>query len=145
MAFSDDDLDRFLAGYGTSLAERDAETAADLWGRPGLLLSDDVANITDDRATMIAGLRQGYPMLDRLDLAEVRHTLLERVDVTERIVRVRVRWHFHDSAGEHLTDGDDEYVLRLDDDGPHAYVAIGIDEQEKMVELAARKGIDLGG
>lgn len=117
-ALTDDDLDRFLTAYGSASATRDADAAAALWGTPGLLLSDELAGALDSREDMAAGFRQGFPLYDKFDLAEDRHTVLERVDVTDAIVRIRLRWHFYDSKGEHLTDGDYEYVLRLDSDGP---------------------------
>ncbi|MGS2806412.1 hypothetical protein [Nocardia sp. MW-W600-9] len=54
-----------------------------------------------------------------------------------------MRWHFRDTAGEPLVDSDYEYLLRRDDDGWHAYVAVAIDEAAKLAGLAADKGIDL--
>ena len=50
---------------------------------------------------------------------------------------------FYDAAGELLTDGHYEYLLRHDDDGLRTYVVVAIDEQEKLTELAQRQGIDL--
>ncbi|WP_431956747.1 hypothetical protein [Nocardia lijiangensis] len=58
-------------------------------------------------------------------------------------MRVRVRWHFYDEDGNLLTDGDYEYLLRRDEGRLHAYVAVAIDEREKLTQLAAAKGIDL--
>lgn len=70
--------------------------------------------------------------------------MLGQVELTERITRLRVRWHFLDNAGELLTDSDYEYLLRRDDDGVlRVYVAVAIDEMRKLTELAAAKGIEL--
>jgi hypothetical protein len=43
-----------------------------------------------------------------------------------------------------LTDGHYEYLLRQDDDVLRTYVAVAIDEQEKLSQLAQRRGVDLG-
>lgn len=135
------EIDDVLAEYGGSLGGFDAERSAALWGTPGTILTDDFAGSLGTREAMAEALSQGYPFYRSLGLARVGHTLLEHVDLTPRITRVRVRWHFHASDGSHLTDGDDEYLLRRDDDGQHVYVAVAIDEQEKLAELAERLGI----
>lgn len=143
MSETEHEVERFLAGYGSSLADFDAKASAEMWGLPGMILSDEFAGTLDSRELMAHGLEQSYPLYRALGLTGVTHTLLEYVQVTARIVRVRVRWHFYGDAGEHLSDADFEYVLRKDDDGLRAYVATAIDEAERMGELAERKGIDL--
>lgn len=42
-----------------------------------------------------------------------------------------------------MTDGDYEYLMRRNEDGLHMYVAIAIDETEKLLKLARRRGVDL--
>lgn len=93
---------------------------------------------------MAAGLEQSYPIYQRLGLDHVEHQTLHRVDLTDRLLLVQVRWLFYDSAGDLLTDGHYEYLLRQDDDMLRTYVAVAIDEQEKLTQLAQRQGIDLG-
>jgi hypothetical protein len=93
---------------------------------------------------MTAGLEQSYPAYQRLGLHHVEHQTLHRVDLTDRLLLVHVRWLFYDSAGELLTDGHYEYLLRRDEDVLRTYVAVAIDEQEKLTQLAQRHGIDLG-
>ncbi|MFE3444478.1 hypothetical protein ACFXNW_15730 [Nocardia sp. NPDC059180] len=140
-----DEIESFLDEYQAGLSAYDAEGSAALWGMPGTILSDAFVGSLHSRTEMAQGLSQSYPFYQQLGLARVDHTLLEQVDVTERIVRVRVRWHFYDDADDLLTDGDYEYLLRRDDDGLHAYVAVAIDEMEKLTKLAADKGIQLPG
>jgi hypothetical protein len=50
----------------------------------------------------------------------------------------------YDASGQLLTDGHYEYLLRRDNDRLRTYVAVAIDEQQKLAELAQRQGIDLG-
>ncbi|WP_280232248.1 hypothetical protein [Nocardia cyriacigeorgica] len=140
-----DEIESFLDEYQAALSAYDAERSAALWGMPGTILSDAFVGSLPSRTEMARGLSQSYPFYQQLGLARVDHTLLEQVDLTERIVRVRVRWHFYDAADDLLTDGDYEYLLRHDDDGLHTYVAVAIDEVEKLTRLAAEKGIQLPG
>jgi hypothetical protein len=134
-------LDDFLRTYEEAMGAYDAERLAALWGMPGTVLTDDFAGSLDSRAALVEAFSQAHPYYRGLGLARVTHTLLEHADLTERITRVRVRWHFSGADGEVLTDSDYEYLLRLDDDGIHAYVAVSIDEQQKLAELAQRLGV----
>jgi hypothetical protein len=132
-------LDEFLHGYAEAMGAYDAERLAAMWGMPGTVPTDDSAGSLDSGAPGGSALA-GAPVVPR-GLAWANHTLLEQADLTERITRVRVRWHFAGTDGELLTDSDYEYVLRRDDDGIHAYVAVSIDEQQKLAELARRLGL----
>ncbi|WP_431956743.1 hypothetical protein [Nocardia lijiangensis] len=138
-----DEIESFLDDYQAALSAFDAERSAALWGTPGTILGDAFVGSLSTNAEMAQGLAQSYPFYQRLGLARVGHTLLEQVDLTPLIVRVRVRWHFYDEDGNLLTDGDYEYLLRRDDGRLHAYVAVAIDEREKLTQLAAAKGIDM--
>ncbi|WP_040782493.1 nuclear transport factor 2 family protein [Nocardia pneumoniae] len=141
-----DEIEAFLDEYQQALSSFDAERSATLWGTPGTIVSDRFVGSLSSRAEMAQGLRQSYPFYRALGLASVDHTLLGQVEITERITRLRVRWHFFDNAGELLTDSDYEYLLRRDDDGAlRVYVAVAIDEMRKLTELAAAKGIELPG
>lgn len=138
-----DDIESFLDQYQAALSAFDAEVSAQLWGTPGTILSDDFVGALHSRAEMAQGLTQSYPFYQALGLAQVGHTVLDYANLTENIVRVYVRWHFYDKDDELLTDGDYEYLLRRDSDGIHAYVAVAIDESQKLAQLAAEKGIQL--
>jgi hypothetical protein len=141
---SSEELEAHLRAYQDALSSYDAKRTAELWGVPGTIVSDTFVGALDSRAAMAAGLEQSYPIYQRLGLHHVEHQTLDRVDLTDRLLRVHVRWLFYDAAGELLTDGHYEYLLRRDDDGLRTYVAVAIDEQQKLAELAQRKGIDLG-
>lgn len=139
---TDADFEQFLTTYEKALAEFDAEASAALWGVPGTMITDNFVGSLDSRGLMAHGLSQAYPLYRALGLNRVTHTLLERTDITARISRLRVRWHFYEGE-EHLVDGEYEYVVRHDDDGVRVYVAVAINEAENLAELAARKGIDM--
>jgi hypothetical protein len=141
---SDEELEAHLRAYEDALSAFDAKGTAELWGVPGTIVSDTFVGSLDSREAMAAGLQQSYPLYQRLGLHHVAHETPERADLTDRLLRIRIRWLFYNAAGELLTDGHYEYLLRRDDDGLRTYVAVAIDEQAKLTELARRKGIDLG-
>ncbi|MGO4857314.1 hypothetical protein [Arthrobacter sp. 2MCAF14] len=136
------DVEAFLAEYQDALTSYDAVRSAAQWGTPATMITDRFVGTLRSREEMAQGLAQAYPLYKSFGLTRIEHTIIERIDVTKRIIRVRVRWHFF-ADDELLTDSDYEYTLRKDDDGIHAYVAVAIDEEEKLRELADRKGIQL--
>ena len=144
MAVSSEKLETHLRAYEQALSSFDAKRTAELWGVPGTIISDAFVGALDSREAMAAGLEQSYPIYQRLGLDHVEHKTLHRVDLTDRLLLVQVRWLFYDGAGDLLTDGHYEYLLRQDDDMLRTYVAVAIDEQEKLTQLAQRQGIDLG-
>jgi hypothetical protein len=144
VAVNSEKLETHLRTYEQALSSFDAKRTAELWGIPGTIISDAFVGALDSREAMAAGLEQSYPVYQRLGLHHVEHQTLHRVDLTDQLLLVQVRWLFYDSAGDLLTDGHFEYLLREDDDMLRTYVAVAIDEQEKLTQLAQRQGIDLG-
>jgi hypothetical protein len=144
VAVSSEEIEAHLRAYEHALSSFDAKRTAELWGVPGTIISDTFAGALDSREAMAAGLEQSYPVYRRLGLHHVEHQTLHRIDLTDRLLLVHVRWLFYDSTDELLTDGHYEYLLRQDDDVLRTYVAVAIDEQEKLTQLAQRQGIDLG-
>jgi hypothetical protein len=94
---------------------------------------------------MTQGLAQAHPIYQMLGLARVDHTVVDYAELTGALLRVRVRWHFYDADDALLTDSDYEYLLRRDDDGLRTYVAVAIDEAEKLARVAVDRGVRLPG
>ncbi|MBF6544133.1 hypothetical protein [Nocardia brasiliensis] len=146
MTTTRDEIESFLVEYRTGLSTFDAERSVALWGEPGMIVSDAFVGALSSTADMAEGLKQSYPFYQALGLASVGHTLLEQADLTARVTRIRVRWHFYDGDGTEMTDSDYEYLLRRDDDRRlHVHLAVAIDEMEKLAALAAAKGIEMPG
>lgn len=139
-------LTEFLERYGGGLAAFDARASASLWDAPRAILSDGFAGSLGSDDELVAALEQSYPIYRALGLAGVEHELLEEAPITDRITRVRVRWHFLDESGERMSRSDYEYYLVEGDDGElRVRFAVGIDDAEQLADLARRKGVDLGG
>ncbi|MGI5220884.1 nuclear transport factor 2 family protein [Nocardia sp. CA-290969] len=139
------EVEAFLDEYQSTLSAYDAERTAALWGTPGTIVSGEFVGALHSREEMAQGLTQAHPVYQSLGLSRVDHTLLEYAELTPVLARVRVRWHFYDGDDALLTDSDYEYLLRRDDDGWRTYVAVAIDEAEKLARLAADRGIRLPG
>ncbi|MEU8895861.1 hypothetical protein [Nocardia sp. NPDC048505] len=137
------EIDDYLTRYAATLTHYDAQAAAELWGTPGMILDDRFAGALDSRAKMAEGLTQSYPLYQKLGLASVGYERLSLQQLADTIYLVRVRWLFYDAEGVQLTDGTNNYILRRDDDGLHAYVCIPTDEAQKLQQLAEERGIDL--
>lgn len=144
MSASDDTISEYLTRYADSLTAFDAETAAGLWSTPGMIVNDSSSGVLDSRDAMVEGLRQSYPIYQRLGLASVGFELLETRGLSDRLVFVRVRWLFFDAGGAQLTDTDSYYLLRDEDEaGLQACVCVETDAAQKLQALAAERGVDL--
>lgn len=133
----------YLDRYAATLTESDAEGAAELWATPGMIVDDRLSGVLESRDQMIAGLTQSYPIYKQLGLGSVAYELVDVTHVTEKLVLVRVRWHFLDDAGEELTDSNSYYLLRNEESGLQACVCIETDSAEKLQALATARGVDL--
>ncbi|MEU4314100.1 nuclear transport factor 2 family protein [Nocardia sp. NPDC024068] len=140
-----DEIESFLDEYQSTLSSYDAERTASLWGTPGTIVGDEFVGALHSREDMAQGLAQAHPIYQALGLSRVDHTIIELAELTAALVRIRVRWHFFDSDDALMADSDYEYVLRRDDEGWRAYVAIDIDAAEQLSRLAAEKGVRLPG
>jgi hypothetical protein len=109
-----------------------------------MIVNDRSSDVLESRDTMVDGLRQAYPIYQRLGLASVGFDLLERRDLSDRLVLVRVRWMFFDAGGAQLTDTDSYYLLRDENEaGLQACVCVETDAAEKLQALATASGVDL--
>lgn len=133
------DVERFLAAYAAAAAAFDSDATVALWGEPGLILTDDFCGALKSRAELGEGLEQGYLAYRRFGMHRVDFTVLDWTCLTGSIVRVLVRWHYFDAEERPLVDTDYEYVLRRDAAGLRAYVAISIDEKDRLEALAATR------
>ena len=143
MTISHDQIDDYLTRYAATLTELDAEAAADLWTTPGMIADDRFSGVLESRDKMVEGLKQSYPLYQRLGLASVGYELVDENHLTDNLVLVRVCWKFFDADSALLTDGNAYYLLRAQDATLHATACIQIDDAEKIQALAAARGVDL--
>ena len=143
MGIEEERLAEFFDRYAAALREFDADATAQLWGLPGMIVTDEFAGALESRADMAAGLASSYPLYRRLGLESAMPEIRAASALTDRISTVRVRWRFLDADDELIVTTDYEYLVRDDADGLHAYLAVGIDEAEALQRAARTRGVDL--
>jgi NTF2-like protein (DUF6841) len=143
MGIEEERLAEFFDAYAAALREFDADATAQLWGLPGMIVTDDFAGALESRADMAAGLASSYPVYRMLGLESALPEIRAVSALTDRIATVRVRWSYLDADDEVIVTTDYEYLVRDDADGLHVYLAVGIDETEALQRAARIRGVDL--
>ena len=143
MGIEEERLAEFFDAYAGALREFDAEATAELWGLPGMIVTDDFAGALESRADMASGLASSYPIYRMLGLESALPEIRAVSALTDRISNVRVRWSYLDGDDEVIVTTDYEYLVRDDADGLHVYLAVGIDEAEALQRAAQTRGVDL--
>lgn len=132
------DLDQYFGAYGDALASGDVDTIVAHYGFPCAVLTDDYSGTLDTPDALRGALSQAVAFYRQFGFTGARPEILDVDEVTAKITRVRVRWHYTGADGAELTDSTYDYVLRSDPDRPHIYWALSLDEQQKLTELQAR-------
>ena len=143
MGIEEERLAEFFDAYAAALREFDAEATAELWGLPGMIVTDDFAGALESRADMASGLASSYPIYRMLGLESALPEIRAVSALTDRISNVRVRWSYLDGDDEVIVTTDYEYLVRDDADGLHVYLAVGIDEMQALQRAARDRGVDL--
>ncbi|WP_200952640.1 hypothetical protein [Agromyces sp. Soil535] len=143
MGIEEERLAEFFDAYAAALREFDADATAQLWGLPGMIVTDDFAGALESRADMAAGLASSYPVYRMLGLESALPEIRAVSALTDRIATVRVRWSYLDADDDLIVTTDYEYLVRDDADGLHVYLAVGIDEAEALQRAARIRGVDL--
>lgn len=92
MSISHEQIDDYLTRYAATMTDLDAESAADLWTTPGLIADDRFSGVLESREAMVQGLKQSYPLYQKLGLHSVGYELLDQNHLTGLLVLIRVRW-----------------------------------------------------
>lgn len=110
-------VQEFLDEMAAALTSGDGKAAAGLWDLPALLVSDEgVESVTTVKqiVKLFGGAKEQY---NARGIVDTRGEIQDVEWLTERIVRVDVRWPWLDSAGEEQGSESSSYVLRRGDDG----------------------------
>ncbi len=129
------DHEKFWTDYGRALVERDVETTVAHYGFPCMALSDDFVGTLAGPDELRAALTQASGYYAQFGMTDVRPEILGIDEVSEKLTRVRLRWHFSGADGEPLVSTNHEYTLRADDDRPRIYLTVAIDEAQKLAAL----------
>jgi len=143
MGIEEERLAEYFDRYAAALREFDADAAAELWGLPGMIVTDDFAGALESRADLSTAFEASYPLYRRLGLESAVPEIRSMTALTDLITMVRVRWSYLDGDDDVIVTTDFEYLVRDDADGLHAYLAVGIDEADALQRAARARGVDL--
>lgn len=137
------ELEKFFTAYGHGLSGQDPEVVVPFYGYPCIMLTDTFAGAVSSADELRLALSQGDEFYQQFGVTGVHHEIQGIDVVTEKISRVRLRWHY-DKGTEELFTSDYEYLIRTETDAPHIYVVVSKDEEVKIAEMAqtasARRG-----
>jgi len=143
MSISSAQIDDYLTRYAASLTNLDADAAAELWSTPGMIADDRFSGVLESHDAMVAGLKQSYPLYQKLGLDSVGYELVDENHLTDSLVLVRAHWRFLDADGDELTDSNSYYLLRNEEPGLRACVCVETDSAEKIHALTVARGVEL--
>lgn len=133
------DVHQLFSDYGAALADGDPDRAADFYGFPVTMLTDDFVGSLDSPAALRSALAQAREAYRQWGVEGVTHELIATESVSEKITRARVRWRYTGSDGRPLMEPTYEYLLRADGAGPRIHVVVAVDERQ-LAALLGRRG-----
>ncbi len=131
------DQHEFWTTYGRALVEGDVETTVSRYGFPCMAMADEFVGTLAGPDELRAALGQAAGYYAQFGAAEVRPEVLGVDEISDKLTRVRLRWHFLRADGVELVATNHEYTWRATDDGPKIHLTVAIDEAEKLAALAA--------
>jgi limonene-1,2-epoxide hydrolase len=129
------DHEEFWTAYGKALVDHDVETTVAHYGFPCMAMSDDFVGTLAGPDELRAALEQAHGYYARFGMTGVRPEIVGVDEISEKLTRVRLRWHFTGPDGAPLVVTNHEYTVRADADRPRIHLTVAIDEAQKLAAL----------
>jgi hypothetical protein len=130
-------LEQLFSDYGSTLADRDSNRTADFYGFPVTMLTDDFVGTLDSPAAVRSALAQARDSYRQWGVTGTTHELLAVEQVSEKITRARVHWHYLGENGRPLIAPTYEYLIRADSAGPRIHVMVSVHAEQQIAALLA--------
>lgn len=102
---------------------------------PCTMLSDDTTTVFNDFSKLEGFFNQGLSFYRQFGIAHVRADVWSRQQLTPRICKVKVHWHYSDAFKQPIYDCDYHYVLKLDKYNQwKIMLSVSVNEKERMEE-----------
>ena len=112
-----DQIGQFLEQLGQALSEGDLHHAANCWGVPALVLSDDGATAVSASSEVEEFFSQAAEWYHLQGITSTKPEI-ERVDMlSEKLAAVDVRWPSFDASGKEQSSERSHYIVQLAEDG----------------------------
>ena len=123
----------FFESFAEALESQSAKVMAHLHLVPTTMLSDDAYTIFSDSSKLEGFFNQGIAFYRQIGIVYVRAEVWSKTELTDRIARVKVLWHYADALKQPVYSCEYTYVLKLDKTNHWKIVlSISIDEKEQM-------------
>jgi hypothetical protein len=130
------DHEEFWTAYGKALVDGDVETTVAHYGFPCMAMADDFVGALAGPDELRAALARASGYYAQIGAVAVRPEILGVDEISEKLTRVRLRWHYHGADGQLLVTTDHEYTWRATPQGPRIHLTVAIDEAQKLAALA---------
>ncbi len=136
-------INGFFEDYAEALERHDSKYMANCYTLPCTFIADDSSLVYTTEAKLEGLINQSKRFYSVHGITAVVPDILNKRQISQRIVRVSMRWNYVDKKDRTVYDCDYYYILKLDEqDNWKIEVAIPVNEKEKITELtkkAARK------
>jgi hypothetical protein len=129
------DHEKFWTEYGRALVEGDVDATVALYGFPCMAMADDFVGTLAEPDELRAALAQASGYYAQFGATDVRPEILGVDPISEKLTRVRLRWHYHGADGGLIVTTEHEYTWRATPEGPRIHLTVAIDEAQKLAAL----------
>lgn len=130
----------FFEIYANALVQHNTKGMAYLHHVPCTMLSDDTTTLFNDISKLEGFFNQGMAFYRQFGIAHVRADVWSRHELTPRICKVKVHWHYSDAFKQPIYSCDYHYVLKLDKyNNWKIMLSVSVNEKERMEEWKSRE------
>lgn len=120
-----DQIGQLLEQFGQALSEGDLHHAANCWGVPALVLSDDGATAVSASSEVEEFFSQAAEWYHLQGITSTKPEI-ERIDMlSEKLAAVDVRWPSFDASGKEKSSERSHYIVQLAEDG-QVYIRVAL-------------------
>jgi hypothetical protein len=133
-------INGFFEDYAAALERHDSKYMANCYTLPCTFIADDSSLVYTTEAKLEGLINQSKRFYSVHGITGAIPDILNKRMVTQRIVRVSMRWNYIDKKGRTVYDCDYYYILKLDEeDNWKIEVAIPVNEKEKIEALVVNE------
>jgi len=128
--------------FAKALEIPDTKAMAYMYSMPCTLLSDDTTMNFNDNARLEGFFNQGMSAYRQFGVVKVHHEVWSKHRLTDKIVLVKVRWHYFDENDALIYYCDYEYIMKLEKNNDlKIAMSISLNEKQKLEEWKAKTGM----
>lgn len=133
-------INTFFENYAAALERFDTKGMAFLYNIPCTMISDDATTMFNDAGKLEGFFNMGTGFYKQFGINKVRPEIWNRRNLTDKIIAVKVNWHFYDSNNKPIYSCDYHYTLKLDKNNAWKIIlSVAVNEKERMEEWRNRQ------